>query len=126
MNIYLINESESAIEVNGASQSVALSPNERLMFCVRERGMLSIDGHILLATTHDGYVEVTDPRIQVSGIGGEFLKTYSVPESADFAFSILPPGEGDGDTPLDDDEGRLSPSESAGKISLLIPLRKPE
>ena len=40
-------------------------------------------------------LEIEDKNSQVSGLGGEFLVKYGVPDKAEWAFVIVPEGEGD-------------------------------
>ena len=46
---------------------------------------------------HDrqGAVETIDKENRVSCLGGGYFKKYGIPASVDFAFLILPPGQGD-------------------------------
>ena len=40
-------------------------------------------------------LEIEDKQSQVSGLGGKFLDEYKVPDEAEWAFVIVPKGQGD-------------------------------
>jgi hypothetical protein len=62
---------------------------------MKETDSLILSNGIKFAFGNENGLEVEDNNSQVSGLGGEFLNNYEVPEGVEWAFVIVPPGEGD-------------------------------
>jgi hypothetical protein len=90
--IFIFNQTIEPIKAN---QKVTIKPNESYLFKIPDTMGIALDNGIQFFFGETEGLEVIDNNIQVLGLGGEWLSKRNVPESADFAFSILNPGEGD-------------------------------
>ncbi|MBU2928843.1 hypothetical protein [Winogradskyella psychrotolerans] len=91
-SIFIYNETENSIIAN---QKITIKPNESFVFKIPDTMGIAFNNGIQFFIGETEGLEVIDNKIQVSGLGGEWLDKLNVPESIDFAFSILNPGEGD-------------------------------
>ncbi len=95
MNIYIINKTESDIKVQSQNESATIRPNAARMCAIVLPHMLSLNNGVVLSPTQVGTVLATDEKQQLIGIGQEFWRKHAVPDSADFAFEVVPSGEGE-------------------------------
>jgi len=91
-SIFIYNETENSIIAN---QKITINPNESFVFKIPDTMGIALNNGIQFFFGETEGLEVIDNKIQVSGLGGEWLDKLNVPESTDFAFSILNSGEGD-------------------------------
>ncbi|WP_299524066.1 hypothetical protein [Winogradskyella sp.] len=91
-SIFIYNETENSIIAN---QKITIKPNESYFFKIPDTMGIALSNGIQFFFGETEGLEVIDNKIQVSGLGGEWLDKLNVPESTDFAFSILNFGEGD-------------------------------
>ncbi len=91
-SIFIYNETGNSIIAN---QKITIKPNESFDFKIPDTMGIALNNGIQFFFGETEGLEVIDNKIQVSGLGGEWLDKLNVPESTDFAFSILNPGEGD-------------------------------
>ena len=66
------------------------------MISIIDTDTLKLNNGIMFMFGENYGLEVEDKKFQVSGLGGKFLDEYGVPDEAEWAFVIVPPGEGDG------------------------------
>lgn len=91
-SIFIYNETKNSIIAN---QKVTIKPNESFVFKIPDTMGIALNNGIQFFFSETEGLEVIDNKIQVSGLGGKWLEKLNVPESTDFAFSILNPGKGD-------------------------------
>lgn len=91
-SIFIYNETGKSINAN---QKITIKPNESFVFKIPDTMGIALNNGIQFFFGETEGLEVIDNKLQVSGLGGEWLDKLNVPESTDFAFSILNPGEGD-------------------------------
>lgn len=91
-SIFIYNETGNSISAN---QKITIKPNESFVFKIPDTMGIALNNGIQFFFGETEGLEVIDNKVQVSGLGGEWLEKLNVPESTDFAFSILNPGEGD-------------------------------
>jgi len=91
-NIFIYNETGNPIVAN---KNITIKPKESFIFKISDTTGIALDNGIQFFFGETEGLEVIDKKIQVSGLGGEWLNKLNVPESTDFAFSILNPGKGD-------------------------------
>ncbi len=90
--IFIFNETSSEI---GVISNLKIKPNEFKVFNLQDIDTLKLDNGVKFMFGETYGLEVEDKKSQVSGLGGEFLKKYGVPDEAQWAFVIVPVGEGD-------------------------------
>ena len=90
--IFIHNETANSITAN---EKVTIKPNESYLFKMPDTMGIALNNGIQFFIGETVGLEVIDNNIQVAGLGGEWLDKLNVPDSADWAFSILNPGEGD-------------------------------
>ena len=91
-NIFIYNETKNSIIAN---QKITIKPNESFVFKIPDTMGIALNNGIQLFFGETEGLEVIDNKIQVAALGGEWLEKFNVPESADWAFTILNSGEGD-------------------------------
>lgn len=91
-DIFLYNETANDVEV---AKDLKIKPNHFRILNMRETDSLILKNGIKFTFGNDNELEVVDANSQVSGLGGEFLNHYGVPEEVNWAFVIVPPNEGD-------------------------------
>ena len=70
--------------------------NESRVFNLKDVNTLELDNGVSFKFGDSYGIQIKDTKSQVSGLGGSFLDTYKVPKDVQWAFVIVPPGEGDG------------------------------
>lgn len=90
--IFIYNETESEI---GVLENIKIRPNEFIVVSLVDTATLKIDNGVEFKFGDTYGLEIIDEERQVSGSGGEYLKKYNVPDEAEWAFVIVPKGEGD-------------------------------
>ena len=91
-SIFIYNETANPIRAN---KKVTIKSNESFVFKIPDTMGIALDNGIQFFFGETEGLEVIDNNIQVAGLGGEWLEKLNVPKSADWAFSILNPGDGD-------------------------------
>lgn len=91
-SIFIYNETANPIRGN---EKVTIKSNESYVFRIPDTMGIALDNGIQFFFGETEGLEVIDNKIQVAGLGGEWLEKLNVPKTADWAFSILNPGEGD-------------------------------
>lgn len=91
-SIFIYNKTANSIRGN---EKITIKPNESYVFKIPDTMGIALDNGIQFFFGETEGLEVIDNEIQVSGLGGEWLDKLNVPESTDWAFSILNAGEGD-------------------------------
>ncbi len=91
-SIFIYNKTANSIRAN---EKITIKPNESYVFKIPDTMGIALDNGIQLFFGETEGLEVIDNNIQVLGLGGEWLNKLKVPESTDWAFSILNAGEGD-------------------------------
>ena len=77
------------------TNNLKIQPNEFQIINLKDVDTLELDNGVTFMFGDYG-LEIDDTQSQVSGLGGSFLDKYKVPDDAEWAFVIVPPGEGDG------------------------------
>ena len=90
--IFLYNETKNDI---GLIDKIKIKPNEYTTVNLVDTSVLSLDSGVKFFFGETHGLQVDDKKNTVSGIGGEYLEKYNVPEDVEFAFVIVPEGEGD-------------------------------
>jgi hypothetical protein len=91
-SIFIYNKTTNSIRAN---EKITIRPNESYVFKIPDTLGISLDNGIQFFFGETEGLEVIDNNIQVSGLGGEWLNKLNVPESTDYAFSIVNVGQGD-------------------------------
>ena len=91
-DIFIFNETADLISAN---EKVTIKPNESYVFKIPDTMGIALDNGIQFFFGETEGLEVIDNKIQVAGLGGEWLEKLNVPKSTDWAFSIVNPGAGD-------------------------------
>lgn len=91
-SIFIYNETANPIRGN---EKVTIRSNESYVFKISDTMGIALDNGIQFFFGETEGLEVIDNKTQVAGLGGEWLEKLNVPKTADWAFSILNPGEGD-------------------------------
>lgn len=90
--VFIYNTTDSIISTD---RSITIKPNEHKMFELTDSESIHLNiGVVFILNEMEG-LEIVDKKSQVSGLGGSFLDKYNVPDSAEYAFIIVNPGEGD-------------------------------
>ena len=90
--VFVFNETPNEIAV---SERLKIRPNEFKVFNLVDTDTLALDNGVKFMFGDTYGLEVEDKKSQVSGLGGEFLVKYGVPDEAEWAFIIVPECEGD-------------------------------
>lgn len=90
--IFIYNETDNLITAN---ENINLKPNESYTFLIPDTMGIALNNGIQFFIGETEGLEVIDNRIQVAGLGEEWLDKLNVPKDTDWAFSILHYGEGD-------------------------------
>lgn len=90
--IFLYNGTSNNI---GLTKEFTIKPKEFKVFNVSDTDTLKLDNGVKFMFGETYGLEVEDKKSQVSGLGGKYLSDYGVPNEIDFAFVIVPIGEGD-------------------------------
>jgi len=90
--VFIFNETSNEIQV---SKKLKIQPNEFKVFNVVDTDTLELNNGIKFMFGETYGLEIEDKKSQVSGLGGEFLVKYGVPDETEWAFVIVPEGEGD-------------------------------
>lgn len=94
--LYIYNEQDEPLDVVVKGRKKTLRPGGGRMFAIkRDGGEVLVGEDVRLQANDKIFIDPVDPKNQVCGLGGEFLQKYGVPEKAEFAFTIKPPGEGE-------------------------------
>ncbi|MDY2586369.1 hypothetical protein [Winogradskyella aquimaris] len=91
-DIFLYNETANDVEL---AKDLKIKPNHFRILNMRESDSLILNNGIKFTFSNDNELEVEDNNSQISGLGGEFLNDYKVPNGVEWAFVIVEPGEGD-------------------------------
>ena len=90
--VFIFNETTNEIQV---SEKLKIQPDEFKVFNIVDTATLELNNGVKFKLGETYGLEVEDKKSQVNGIGGEFLVKYGVPDEAEWAFVIVPQGEGD-------------------------------
>ena len=90
--VFIYNETESKIGIIG---NMKIEPNEFIIANVVDTSVLKLNNGVEFKFGKTYGLEVEDKEQQISGLGGEYLEKYKVPDEAEWAFVIVPRGEGD-------------------------------
>jgi predicted small lipoprotein YifL len=90
--VFLFNETSNEIKV---SERLKIPTNEFKVFTLVDTDTLELNNGVKFIFGETYGLEIEDKKSQVSGLGGEFLVKYGVPDEAEWAFVIVPEGEGD-------------------------------
>ena len=90
--VFVLNETSNEIKV---SEKLKIQPNEFKVFNMVDTDTLELNNGVKFMFGETYGLEIEDKKSQVSGLGGEFLEKYGVPDEAEWAFVIVPEGEGD-------------------------------
>ena len=91
-DIFILNETANSISAN---EKVIIKPNESYAFKIPDTMGIALNNGIQFFFGETEGLEVIDNKIQVAGLGEEWLRKLNIPKSTDWAFSILNPGKGD-------------------------------
>ena len=90
--VFIYNETSEEI---GIIENLKLKPNEFRVFNLKDIDTLKLNNGVKFMFGETYGLEIEDKKSQVSGLGGEFLEKYGVPDKAEWAFVIVPVGKGD-------------------------------
>ncbi|WP_405210524.1 hypothetical protein [Dokdonia sp. Asnod2-E02] len=90
--IFIYNETSHDI---GIIENLKIEPNEFRVFNLKDIDTLKLDNGVKFMFGETYGLEIEDKKSQVSGLGGKFLDEYKVPEEVEWAFVIVPKGQGD-------------------------------
>ena len=91
--VFIYNETSDGI---GIIENLKIKPNEFKVFNLKDTDTLKLDNGVKFMFGETYGLEIEDKKSQVSGLGGKYLDIYKVPDEAEWAFLIVPPGKGDG------------------------------
>lgn len=89
--MFLRNETQNTISV---VDRFSLQPFQQKIFEFKDTDSILFNNGPKIKFGEYG-LETIDKKGELSGIGGEFWKKYSVPDDVEYGFVIVPPGEGD-------------------------------
>jgi len=92
--IGLINETSSAVLIGANNEHTLLMPDDSIVIGLAGDGSLKLGDNISIQLHEEG-VEVVDPQACLAGLGPEALEKSKIAAAVDFAFALVPPGEGD-------------------------------
>jgi len=78
--IFIYNETSNEI---GIVENLKINPNEFKVFNLKDTDTLKLDNGVELMFGEAYGLEIEDKKSQVSGLGGEFLEKYGVPDEAE-------------------------------------------
>jgi hypothetical protein len=90
--VFIYNETSDDI---GIIENLKIKPNEFRVFNLKDIDTLKLDNGVKFMFGETYGLEIEDKQSQVSGLGGKFLDEYKVPDEAEWAFVIVPKGQGD-------------------------------
>ena len=90
--VFIFNETSNEIRV---SKKLKIQPNEFKVFNLVDTDTLELNNGVKFMFGETYGLEVEDKNSQVSGLGGKYLDIYKVPNDAEWAFVIVPTGNGD-------------------------------
>lgn len=90
--VFIFNETSNQI---GVFENLKIKPNEFKVFNLKNIDTLKLDNGVKFMFGKKGELEIEDTKSQVSGLGGDFLEKYGVPNKTEWAFVIVPVGKGD-------------------------------
>ena len=90
--VFFYNETGSTLVI---SDMYELEAGKSVLIDVRGFFTLKLNNGVKFIFNDEYGLEVSDKKSQVSGLGGEYLEKYQVPDEAQWAFTIVPPGKGD-------------------------------
>lgn len=90
--VFIFNETSNEIQV---SERLKIQPNEFKVFNMVDTDTLELNNGVKFLFGETYGLEIEDKKSQVSGLGAEFLVKYGVPDEAEWAFVIVPEGQGD-------------------------------
>ncbi|WP_299436564.1 hypothetical protein [uncultured Maribacter sp.] len=90
--VFIYNETSDEI---GIIENLKIKPNEFRVFNLKDIDTLKLDNGVKFMFGETYGLEIEDKQSQVSGLGGKFLDKYKVPYEAEWAFVIVPIGQGD-------------------------------
>ncbi|MEP0264629.1 hypothetical protein [Dokdonia sp.] len=90
--VFIFNETSNEI---GSFKNLKINPNEFKVFTLKGTDTLKLDNGVKFMFGETYGLEIEDKKSQVSGLGGKFLEEYKVPDDAEWAFVIVPEGQGD-------------------------------
>jgi hypothetical protein len=90
--VFIYNETSNQIGIIG---NLKIKPNEFKVFNLKNNDTLKLENGVKFMLGETYRLEVEDKKSQVSGLGGKYLDIYKVPEDAEWAFVIVPNGDGD-------------------------------
>ena len=90
--VFIFNETSNEIKV---TERLKIPTNEFKVFTLVDTDTLELNNGVKFMFGETYGLEIADKKSQVSGLGGEFLVKYGVPDEAEWAFVIVPEGEGD-------------------------------
>ncbi|WGH76266.1 DUF4844 domain-containing protein [Tenacibaculum tangerinum] len=90
--VFIFNETLNEIQV---SERIKIQPNKFKVFNMVDTDTLELNNGVKFMFGETYGLEIEDKKSQVSGLGGEFLVKYGVPDEAEWAFVIVPEGEED-------------------------------
>lgn len=89
--IFLLNNTDKIVTIK---DKFTLEPNEYKVFPFVDTDSISFDIGPEIFFGEYG-LEIRDKKSQIAAIGGVYWEKYNVPNSVDYGFVIVPPGEGD-------------------------------
>lgn len=90
--VFIYNETSKEI---GIIENQKIQPNQFIVIDLKDTDTLRLDNGVKFMFGEEYGLEVEDKKSQVSGIGGKFLDDYGVPKEIEWAFVIVPEGQGD-------------------------------
>jgi hypothetical protein len=90
--VFIYNETPEEI---GIIETLTIRPNKFRVFNLKDTDTLKLNNGVKFMFGKTYGLEIEDKKSQVSGFGGKFLEKYGVPDNAEWAFVIVPKGEGD-------------------------------
>ncbi|UAB75582.1 hypothetical protein [Mesoflavibacter sp. SCSIO 43206] len=90
--VFIYNETSNGIGIIG---NLKIKPNEFKVFNLKDTDTLKLENGVKFMFGETYGLEVEDKKSQVSGLGGKYLDIYKVPDYAEWAFVIVPIGDGD-------------------------------
>lgn len=95
MKVFIFNETSDVINIKLDGGCHILNSGSAITVSIEKNRKICIDNDIVIQARKDS-LNIFDDNARVSGLGGEFLGQYKVPDGVDYAFTVFPVGEGDG------------------------------
>ncbi len=89
--VFIYNETLKDVSI---TKDLKIKPNQFKVIHMKDTDTLRFDIGVKFMFGDEYGLEVEDKKSQILGLGGEFLDKYGVPDEAEWAFVIVPPGEG--------------------------------